>query len=73
MVWYFESDRPAATDPVVRAVGRGELLIFNTRSISRITLDGTEQQVIDMSAVDSWHHDAVLMPGGGVLALPRLA
>ncbi|MGL5811258.1 MAG: aryl-sulfate sulfotransferase [Nocardioides sp.] len=69
VVWYLDSEERANPNPVIRDLGNGEVLAFFADSIQQLTLSGEVVRTWDMSGVEGWHHDAVLMPGGGVLAL----
>lgn len=69
VVWYLESDEPPKQGPVIRDLGDGQLLAFFHDTIERVDLAGDVKQVYDMTAAGPWHHDAVPMPGGGMLTL----
>ncbi len=69
VVWYLDSDETTNRAPLIRDGGDGTLLAFFEDTVDRVTLDGEVVETYDMGAVDGWHHDAFLLPGGGMLAL----
>ncbi len=69
IVWYLNSDETTNRAPLIRAAGNGTLLAFFEDTIDQVTLDGEVVKTYDMSAVPGWHHDAFLLPDGGLLAL----
>ncbi len=69
VVWYLNSDKTTNRAPLIRTAGDGTLLAFFKDTIDQVTLDGEVLKTYDMSAVPGWHHDAYLLPDGGLLAL----
>ncbi len=69
IVWYLDSEETTNRAPLIRAAGDGTMLAFFKDSIDRVTLAGEVVKTYDLSAVEGWHHDAFLLPDGGILAL----
>ena len=69
VVWYLNSDEAANRAPLVRDAGDGRLLVLFESTVQEVTLAGEVVRRWDMEPVEGWHHDAVLLPGGSLLAL----
>lgn len=69
VVWYLERPGRTVRNPHMRSLEGDEILVFLAGVLEHRTLTGTLIASYDLSNVAGYHHDAVLLPDGGVLAL----
>lgn len=66
IVWYLHGDHKIFSDPVIRSVGPGKLMVFADNSLKTVTTAG---EIIDTNQAGKFHHDAILLPSGNSLSL----
>ncbi|MFA0812538.1 aryl-sulfate sulfotransferase [Microbulbifer epialgicus] len=66
VVWYLHGDLPLAGAPVARNLGDGKLLLLLDQEARIVTLTG---ETLKTFPLPSYHHDAVLLDSGNLLAL----
>ncbi len=67
IVWYLQGDNiPMSASPVIRVLDNGYLLLLLTREARIVDITG---EVIVSYPLPAYHHDAILLDNGNVMAL----
>ncbi len=69
IVWYLHGDTSASGTSFIRKGGTGELLTFESSAIRTVDAAGETVAVNNLQSAGRYHHDAVILPNGNVMAL----